>query len=124
QEARTAEEFGVRVVTPRIGVVLGRGGGALARMLLPFRLGVGGRLGTGRQWMSWIHLDDLVALIEFAFTTPALSGPVHAVAPHPVTNAEFTHELAAVLHRPAILPVPAIVLRLLFGEMSQVLLGG
>src|SRR6266700_1081504 len=123
QEARTAEEFGVRVVTPRIGVVLGRGGGALARMLPPFRLGVGGRLGNGRQWMSWIHLDDLLALIEFALATPALSGPVNAVAPNPVTNAEFARELAAVLHRPAIFPVPAIALRVLFGQMSQVLLG-
>ena len=123
QEARIAETFGARVVTPRIGVVLGRGGGALARMLPPFRLGVGGRLGNGRQWMSWIHLDDLVALIEFALATPALSGPVNAVAPNPVTNAEFARELAAVLHRPAIFPVPAIALRVLFGQMSQVLLG-
>jgi uncharacterized protein (TIGR01777 family) len=123
QEARNAEKFGVRVVTPRIGVVLGRGGGALARMALPFRWGVGGRLGTGRQWMSWIHLDDLVAMIEFAILTPALSGAVNAVAPHPVTNAEFTRELAAALHRPALFPVPAIALKLLLGEMSQILLG-
>jgi NAD dependent epimerase/dehydratase family enzyme len=74
--------------------------------------------------MSWIHLDDLAALIEFALATPALNGPVNAVAPHPTTNAEFTRELAAMLHRPAIFPVPAVALRLLFGEMSQVLLGG
>ena len=124
QEARAAEEFGVRVVTPRIGVVLGRGGGALAQMLLPFRLGVGGRLGTGEQWMSWIALDDLVSLIEFAIEDAALTGPINAVAPNPVTNAVFTRQLAAALHRPAILPVPAFALRILFGEMSQMLLGG
>jgi uncharacterized protein len=124
QEAQAAEQFGVRVVTPRIGVVLGRGGGALAQMLLPFRAGVGGRLGTGEQWMSWIALDDLVSLIESAIEDAALSGPVNAVAPNPVTNAAFTRELAAVLHRPAILPVPAFALKILFGEMSQILLGG
>jgi hypothetical protein len=124
QEAHAAEQFGVRVVTPRIGVVLGRGGGALAQMLLPFRLGVGGRLGTGKQWMSWIALEDLVSLIEFAVEDAALSGPVNAVAPNPVTNAAFTRELAATLHRPAILPVPAFALKILFGEMSEILLGG
>jgi uncharacterized protein len=124
QEARAAEQFGVRVVTPRIGVVLGRGGGALAQMLLPFRLGAGGRLGTGEQWMSWIALDDLVSLIEFAIADTALSGPVNAVAPNPVTNADFTRALAKALHRPAIFPVPAFALKILFGEMSQILLGG
>jgi uncharacterized protein (TIGR01777 family) len=124
QEAHAAEQFGVRVVTPRIGVVLGRGGGALAQMLLPFRLGVGGRLGTGEQWMSWIALDDLVSLIELAIADAALRGPVNAVAPNPVTNAVFTRALAAALHRPAILPVPAFALKILFGEMSQILLGG
>lgn len=124
QEAHAAEQFGVRVVTPRIGVVLGRGGGALAQMLRPFRLGVGGRLGAGNQWMSWIALDDLVSLIEFAITDAALRGPVNAVAPNPVTNAVFTRELAAALHRPAIFPVPAFALKILFGEMSQILLGG
>jgi len=124
QEAQAAEQFGVRVVTPRIGVVLGGDGGALAQMLPPFRLGVGGRLGTGEQWMSWIALDDLVSLVEFAIGTTALSGPVNAVAPNPVTNTVFTRELAAALHRPAILPLPALALRILFGEMSQILLGG
>lgn len=123
REARAAEEFGVRVVTPRLGVVLGRGG-ALAKMLLPFSLGVGGRLGTGEQWMSWIALDDLVSLIELAIANGALRGPLNAVAPNPVTNAIFTRELAAALHRPAILPVPAFALKILFGEMSEVLLGG
>lgn len=123
REARAAETFGVRVVTPRIGVVLGRGGGALDRMTLPFRLGIGGRLGSGEQWMSWIHLDDLTALLEFAIATPSLRGPLNAVAPRPVTNAGFTRELARALQRPAIFPVPAFALKLLFGEMSQVLLG-
>ena len=123
QEAFAAETFGVRVVVPRIGVVLGPGGGALKKMLLPFRLGLGGRLGGGKQWMSWIHIDDLVALIEFAITNHELSGPVNAAAPAPVTNAEFTRTLARVLHRPAIFPVPAFALKLMFGEMSQILLG-
>jgi hypothetical protein len=122
QEAHAAEQFGVRVVTPRIGVVLGDSGGALAKMLPPFRLGVGGRLGTGKQWMSWIALDDLISLIEFAIVDAALSGPVNAVAPAPVTNAVFTRELGKVLHRPAIVPVPALALKILFGEMSQALL--
>ena len=106
KEARAAEEFGVRVVTPRIGVVLGRGGGALPKMALPFRFGVGGRLGDGKQWTSWIHLDDLVALVEFSIATTAVRGAVNAVAPNPVTNADFTRELAAALHRPAILSSP------------------
>jgi uncharacterized protein len=122
QEARAAEAFGVRVVTPRIGVVLGRGGGALPKMALPFRCGVGGRLGDGRQWTSWIHLNDLTALVEFSIATVAVRGPVNAVAPNPVTNATFTQELAAALHRPALFPVPAVALKLLLGEMSQVVL--
>jgi len=124
REARAAEQFGVRVVTPRIGVVLGPDGGALGQMLLPFRLGAVGRLGTGEQWMSWIALDDLVSLIEFAIANTALSGAVNAVAPNPVTNADFTCALAKALHRPAIFPVPAFALKILFGEMSQILLGG
>lgn len=123
-EAREAEKFGVRVVSPRIGVVLGSDGGALQKMLLPFRFGVGGRIGTGRQWMSWIHIDDLIELILFALSTSALAGPVNATAPNPVTNADFTRELARALHRPAIFPVPAIALKLMFGEMSEILLGG
>lgn len=122
QEAHAAEEFGVRVVTPRIGVVLGRGGGALPKMALPFQFGVGGRLGDGKQWTSWIHLDDLVALVEFSIAIAGVRGALNAVAPNPVTNAGFTRELAAALHRPAIFPVPAIALKLLLGEMSQVVL--
>jgi uncharacterized protein (TIGR01777 family) len=122
REAEAAGFFGARVVRLRIGVVLARGGGALARMLPPFRLGIGGRLSTGRQWMSWIHLDDLVGLIRFALENDSLRGAVNAVAPAPATNAEFTRALAAAVHRPAIFPVPAPALRLLFGEMAQVML--
>ncbi|HEV2202295.1 MAG TPA: TIGR01777 family oxidoreductase [Bryobacteraceae bacterium] len=128
REALEAEKLGIRVVCPRIGVVLGRGGGALQKMLPPFKLGVGGRIGNGNQWMSWIHIDDLVNLIVFALSgvsnNAALSGPVNAVAPNPVTNAAFTRELARALHRPAIFPVPEFALKLMFGEMASLLLGG
>jgi hypothetical protein len=123
REALEAERFGVRVVLPRIAVVLGRGGGALAKMLTPFRLGIGGRIGDGKQWMSWIHVQDLVSLIDFALETESVRGAVNASAPEPVTNGEFTRELAKALHRPAILPVPKIALRLLFGQMAEILYG-
>ena len=120
--AQAAEPLSIRVVSLRLGVVLGRGG-ALAKMLPPFRFGVGGRIGSGRQWMSWIHIADAVALILFALGNTALRGPVNATSPQPVTNLEFTHELAGALHRPAIFPVPPVALKLLFGEMAGVLLG-
>jgi uncharacterized protein (TIGR01777 family) len=119
QEAEKAEAFGVRVVRPRIAVVLGRDGGALKKMLPPFRLGVGGRIGNGKQWMSWIHIEDLVAMIEFALKNP-IRGAMNAAAPNPVTNAEFTRELGRAVHRPAIFPVPLFALKLLFGEMAEV----
>jgi hypothetical protein len=121
REAQAAEAFGVRVVRLRTGVVLGPGGGALKRMLLPFRLGIGGRIGDGKQWMPWIHMDDLTSLIVFALMTPAFSGPLNAGAPNPVTNADFTRELARALHRPAIFPVPRLALKLLFGEMAEII---
>jgi len=121
REAREAEKLGVRVVTLRIAVVLGRDGGALAKMLVPFRLGVGGRIGDGKQWMPWIHLNDLASLIGFAVRNPSLAGAVNAAAPEPVTNAEFTRELARALHRPAIFPVPRAALKLAFGEMAEVI---
>ncbi len=121
REAQTAETLGMRVARIRIGVALDRRGGALARMLPPFHAGVGGRLGDGRQWMSWIHLEDLAELFRFAVENP-VGGPVNAVAPEPLTNAGFTRELARALHRPAIFPMPKLALRLLFGEMSEVLL--
>lgn len=121
REAQAAEEFGVRVVRLRIAMVLGRGGGALARMLPPFRLGLGGPIGGGRQWMSWIHREDLAALIRFALENPAVRGAVNAAAPNPVTNVEFTRELGRAVHRPAILPVPRLALKLLYGEMAEII---
>jgi uncharacterized protein (TIGR01777 family) len=120
-EAQRAAQFGVRVVTPRIGLVLGRGGGALARILIPFRLGLGGRLGSGRHWMPWIYLDDLVGMFLHAAKS-GISGPMNAVGPSPVTNREFTRALAAALHRPAVFPVPAFALRVMYGELASVLL--
>ena len=117
-----AAKFSGRVVSLRIGIVLGKGGGALGKMLLPFKLGVGGRLGHGKQWMSWIHIEDLCRMIVFALENESISGPINAVAPNPATNAQFTRTLAASLHRPAIFPVPEFALRLVLGEMSQILL--
>lgn len=113
-----AEAAGIRVVHLRIATVLAREGGALPRMLPPFRLGLGARLGSGRQWMSWIAIDDLVRAIEWLLDRDDLAGAVHATAPQPVTNAEFTRTLARVLHRPAPFAAPAPLLRLLFGEMA------
>jgi uncharacterized protein len=121
REAEGAAALGMRVVRPRIGIVLAAHGGALARMLRIFRMGVGGTLGWGDQWMSWIHLDDLAALIRFALDRP-VAGVLNAVAPNPVTNADFTRALAGVLRRPALFPVPPFALRLAFGDMAQVLL--
>jgi hypothetical protein len=121
REAQAAEAFGMRVVRVRTGLVLDARGGALVRMLPPFRMGLGGRLGSGRQWMSWIHLEDLAALFQFAVESQ-VRGPLNAVAPNPVTNSEFTRELARTLRRPAVFPVPEFALRLLFGEMADVLL--
>ncbi len=117
--ADVAQDAGIRVVHPRIGIVLSPDGGALAKMLPPFRLGVGGPMGSGGQWMSWIAIDDLIGAIQFALVTETLAGPVNAVAPSPVTNAAFGAALGAALHRPAILPVPAFALRLIFGEMAE-----
>lgn len=117
--ASPAAEAGVRVVLPRLGVVLSREGGALSRLLPIFRLGFGGRVGNGRQYWSWITLEDVVAAIEFAIATPSLSGPVNLTSPNPVTNAGFTAALARALRRPALLPVPAFALRLALGEMAD-----
>jgi uncharacterized protein len=121
-EASRAAELGMRVVSLRVGTVLGKEGGALARMLPPFRAGVGGRLGSGLQWMSWIHVDDLVDLILAAVTRVDIDGAVNAVSPQAVTNADFTRQLGIALRRPAMIPVPAFALRAFFGEMAQVLL--
>jgi uncharacterized protein (TIGR01777 family) len=117
--ADAARDAGIRVVHPRIGIVLSPDGGALAKMLPAFRFGAGGPMGSGRQWMSWIALDDLIGVIQFALATESLAGPVNAVAPSPVTNAAFGSALGEALHRPAILPVPAFALRLMFGEMAE-----
>ena len=124
REALKAQALGLRVVLLRIGVVLGREGGALPRMLLPFRLCLGGRLGSGTQWLPWVHVDDAVGLTKEALTNSALNGPVNVVAPGAVTNAQFTAALASALHRPAIAPVPAFALKLLLGEMSEMMLTG
>jgi uncharacterized protein (TIGR01777 family) len=122
REALAAEPLGVRVLRLRIGMVLGRDGGALAKMLPPFRWGLGGPIGGGRQWVAWIHQADLIALIQFLLGESTLRGAFNAVSPHPVTNAEFTRALAQALHRPAVLPVPAFAVKLLFGDMAQVVL--
>lgn len=123
-EARAvgARRSGVRVVLLRTGLVLSPAGGALGTMLLPFKMGVGGRLGSGRQYVSWIDHDDLVALIFHAIITPSLRGPVNATAPHPVPNATFTTVLGRVLKRPTLVPVPSLAVRGMFGEMGKVLL--
>lgn len=117
--AQPAADAGIRVVNLRLGVVLGRGEGALAAMLPAFRLGLGGRLGTGRQWMSWISLEDAIRAILFGIDTPGLAGPVNLTAPNPVRNAEFTRALGHQLKRPAVLPVPTTALRLAFGRMAD-----
>ncbi len=119
--AAPAAAAGIRVVHPRLGMVLGRGG-ALGQMLVPFRLGVGGRLGNGQQWMSWIALDDAVAAIHHALTDTAIRGPLNATSPEPVRNAQFTATLGQVLSRPTVFPVPRAALRLLFGEMADAVL--
>jgi uncharacterized protein (TIGR01777 family) len=121
REARMAEQFGMRVVPLRVGVVLGKEGGAIQKLLTPFKLGVGGPLGNGKQWMPWIHVDDLAAMFVHAAEQPQLAGPMNGVAPNPVTNKEFTKALAAALHRPAFLPTPYFALRVMIGKFANVL---
>jgi uncharacterized protein len=113
---------GLILVNTRIGVILSPKGGALAKMLTPFKLGLGGKIGNGRQYMSWIALDDVVGAIHFLVAHPTASGPVNLTAPNPVTNAEFTKTLGRVLHRPTICPMPAFAAKLAFGEMADALL--
>jgi len=124
EEAKKAESYGLRVIRLRTGIVLGKGGGALAKMILPFKLFVGGPLGTGSQWMSWIHIEDEVGLMLFLLENPNAQGAFNAAAPNPVTMSEFCKTLGYVLHRPSWAPVPAIALRLLLGEMAEMLLTG
>ena len=123
REASRAAEVGLRVAMIRIGIVLGPGGGALAKMLTPFKVGIGSPLGSGRQYMPWVHIDDLVELMLFAAGEQGVQGPLNGVAPHPVTNREFTKTLGKVLGRPTFMPsVPGFVLKTMLGEFAQVLL--
>jgi uncharacterized protein len=117
-----ARDAGVRVVNARIGVVLSPNGGALRKMLTPFKLGLGGKMGDGRQFMSWISLDDVVSALHYLVESPTISGPANLTSPHPATNAEFTKALGRVLSRPTVFPMPAAAARLLFGEMADSLL--
>ncbi len=121
-EAVKAENFGVRVVRLRIGIVLAKDGGALAQMITPFKFGLGGTIGSGKQWMSWIALEDVVRIVNFALENENLSGAINVVAPNPATNEEFTDTLGATLHRPTFLPLPAFAVNLAFGEMGNALL--
>jgi hypothetical protein len=118
EASQIAANAGIRTINVRIGLVLSPEGGALGKMLTPFKLGLGGRIGSGQQWSSWIHVDDIVGGIHHAIQTESLAGPVNLVAPNPVRNAEFTKVLASVLKRPAILPVPEFALRLAFGKQA------
>lgn len=123
-EARAAEALGMRTAQLRIGVVLDRSDGALARMLTPFRLGLGGPVGSGAQYVAWIHRDDLIGMVLSALSDERWTGPVNGTAPDPVTNREFARALGRALHRPALLPVPAFALRLLYGDMASVVTTG
>jgi uncharacterized protein (TIGR01777 family) len=122
-EAKKAEQFGIRVCLIRTGLVLGEEGGLLQRMSLPFKWCLGGRLGTGQQWMSWIHREDWIAIALKMIIDATMSGAYNATAPNPVTNSQFTKALADALNRPALLPVPAWLLKKLLGEMSELVLG-
>ena len=117
-----AKEKGIRTIHARFGIILGAGGGALKQMLTPFRMGIGGRIGNGKQWMSWIALDDVVSAIRFTIYDNIANGPVNFTSPFPVTNAEFTKTLGSVLRRPTLFPIPAFGVRLAFGEMGDALL--
>jgi uncharacterized protein (TIGR01777 family) len=121
-ESKLAGDFGPRVVLIRTGLVLGRDGGALQRMLPPFKAGAGGPVGSGKQWVSWIHIDDIAGLIAFALRHDQVYGPLNGTSPEPVRNSDFARSLGATLHRPSLLPVPAFGLKLMFGEMASVLL--
>lgn len=123
-EAKCAERLGLRVARLRIGLVLGKDGGMMKPLLRTFKLGLGGRFGSGRQWMSWIHLEDVLSLIIRAVDDPTFNGAINAVAPQPVTNATFARALATAVHRPAILHAPALAMRLMLGEMATLLLDG
>jgi len=120
--ALQAEVIGIRTCLLRTGIVLGKGGGALSKMLLPFKAGFGGRIGDGKQWMSWIHLDDLVGIILYCITHDKISGALNGTSPNPVTNQEFTKTLGKILKRPTIVPMPNVIIKLLMGQMGEELL--
>jgi uncharacterized protein (TIGR01777 family) len=124
ETAQRAEASGIRVALVRTGLVLSDEGGMLQRLLPPFKMGMGGPIGTGRQWMPWVHIDDQIALIDFLVSHEDARGPYNACAPSPARNRDFARTLASVLHRPAFMPMPAVALRLLLGELSILLLGG
>ena len=124
ETAQRAQALGIRVVLVRTGLVLAAQGGFLSRLLVPFKLALGGPIGNGRQWMPWIHINDQIALIDFLVHENTALGPYNACAPQPVRNAEFAKTLGQVLHRPAFMPLPAFILRTGLGELSQLLLGG
>jgi hypothetical protein len=124
QAARAATPAGIRTTMIRIGVVLAKEGGALAELLTPFKLGVGGPVGSGRQWFPWIHIDDVVGILLLALDNAAAQGPINATAPQPVTNKEFGKALGRALHRPAFIPTPAFALRLMLGEVADVVANG
>ena len=124
ETAQRAEALGMRVVLVRTGLVLAAEGGFLSRLLLPFKLALGGPIGKGRQWMPWVHIKDQIGLIDFLLHNPQASGPYNACAPHPVRNREFARTLGQVLHRPAFMPMPAFALKVGLGELSGLLLGG
>lgn len=121
-EGEKAKDFGARVVMPRIGIVLTKTGGALGKMVTPFKFGVGGKMGSGKHWMSWIAIDDLIRIIHFALENDVLHGAINATAPNPVTNEEFTKTLGKVLNRPTFFTMPEFAIKLLFGEMGETLL--
>ncbi len=121
-EAGKAEALGIRVAFARFGIIVAKQGGALPKMMLPFKFGAGGKLGSGKQWMSWVTLEDVVGILKFALENSSLRGAVNVVAPQPLQNAEFTKVLAKAMHRPALFPAPAFALRLALGEMADALL--
>ncbi len=121
-EALKAEALGIRVVLARFGIILAREGGALPKMMMPFKFGAGGKLGSGQQWMSWVTLEDVVGILRFAIENASVRGAMNIVSPQPLQNAEFTKALARAMHRPALFPAPAFALRLALGEMADALL--
>jgi len=121
-EAKVIEDLGIRTCYLRTGIVLGKNGGALAKMLPPFKMALGGPIGSGKQWMSWIHMDDIVGMMRFAIENESIKGAINGTAPNPVTNKQFSKILGKVLKRPAIFPMPAFVVKLLFGQMGEELL--